>query len=119
MSFLTKKSSSVDLKASAYENPSFQIKEPTLLSYISVPNCSQYDQQLSVDFIHNKMAADFHSEPQFLLQWTNLRVAVPSQQGQRLVLDEVSGQINNRQIICILGSSGSGKSTLLNCIAGK
>lgn len=54
-----------------------------------------------------------------LLQWKDLKVAVPSKKGPRIVLDGVSGHIQNQQITAILGPSGAGKSTLLNCISGE
>lgn len=57
-------------------------------------------------------------DPKFLVRWQNLKVSVPSKHGPRLVLNEVSGQVDNQQITAILGPSGAGKSTLLNCISG-
>lgn len=35
-----------------------------------------------------------------------------------IVLEDISLQIQDGEIISILGSSGSGKTTLLNCILG-
>ena len=35
-----------------------------------------------------------------------------------LALDNVSIEINEKEIVCLIGPSGSGKSTLLRCING-
>lgn len=37
---------------------------------------------------------------------------------ERTVLDNVSLQVNEGDILCILGPNGAGKTTLLNCMAG-
>ena len=36
--------------------------------------------------------------------------------GDNLVLDDVSLNIGNHEVVCLIGSSGSGKSTLLRCV---
>ncbi len=36
--------------------------------------------------------------------------------GKKLVLDDVSLNVGNHEVVCLIGSSGSGKSTLLRCI---
>ena len=36
--------------------------------------------------------------------------------GKNLVLDDISLNIANHEVVCLIGSSGSGKSTLLRCI---
>ena len=122
MSFLVKKSSSVDLEASAYENPFFKTDEPALVSYSpaskEVVECKQ-NPELILHSSFTPVEIDSQPDRRFLLQWTNLCVAVPFQQGQRLVLDGVSGQINNQQMIAVLGPSGAGKSSLLNFVSGK
>ena len=38
--------------------------------------------------------------------------------GAKVILDDVSLNINRNEVVSIIGYSGSGKSTLLNCIAG-
>ena len=37
---------------------------------------------------------------------------------KKLILDEISFEIESGEILCILGPNGSGKSTLLNLISG-
>jgi len=36
--------------------------------------------------------------------------------GSKVVLDDVSLQVGEHQVVCLIGASGSGKSTLLRCI---
>jgi polar amino acid transport system ATP-binding protein len=38
--------------------------------------------------------------------------------GAQAVLDDVSLQVEEHQVVCLIGASGSGKSTLLRCING-
>ena len=93
------------------ENPAFRLNElPDNLT--SSQHCSECGQ------ISLSTPSSYQSEPKFMLQWKDIRVAVPIPQGQRMVLDGVSGEIDNQHITAILGCSGAGKSTLLNCIAG-
>lgn len=37
--------------------------------------------------------------------------------GQKLVLDDVSLNVRDHEVVCLIGASGSGKSTLLRCVA--
>ena len=36
--------------------------------------------------------------------------------GDKVVLDDVSLQVGEHEVVCLIGASGSGKSTLLRCI---
>jgi polar amino acid transport system ATP-binding protein len=36
--------------------------------------------------------------------------------GDRLVLDQISLDVDEHEVVCLIGSSGSGKSTLLRCV---
>ena len=46
-----------------------------------------------------------------------LRVdALTKRYGDRLVLDRISLDVADHEVVCLIGSSGSGKSTLLRCI---
>ncbi len=36
--------------------------------------------------------------------------------GDRLVLDRISLEVGDHEVVCLIGSSGSGKSTLLRCV---
>ena len=36
--------------------------------------------------------------------------------GDRLVLDRISLEVDEHEVVCLIGSSGSGKSTLLRCV---
>src|SRR5450432_3995328 len=49
-----------------------------------------------------------------LLQLCNVR----KKYGEQPVLDDVSLQVEEHQVVCLIGPSGSGKSTLLRCING-
>jgi polar amino acid transport system ATP-binding protein len=49
-----------------------------------------------------------------LLQLCNVR----KKYGDQPVLDDVSLQVEEHQVVCLIGPSGSGKSTLLRCING-
>ncbi|MFZ4811383.1 MAG: ATP-binding cassette domain-containing protein, partial [Ilumatobacteraceae bacterium] len=36
--------------------------------------------------------------------------------GERVVLDDVSLDVADHEVVCLIGASGSGKSTLLRCV---
>ena len=38
--------------------------------------------------------------------------------GTNLVLDGISLEVNQGEVVCVIGPSGSGKSTLLRCVNG-
>ena len=48
---------------------------------------------------------------------TKLRVeGLTKHYGERLVLDGISLDVDDHEVVCLIGSSGSGKSTLLRCV---
>lgn len=48
---------------------------------------------------------------------TKLRVDdLTKRYGDRLVLDRISLDVRDHEVVCLIGSSGSGKSTLLRCV---
>jgi ABC-type multidrug transport system ATPase subunit len=51
-----------------------------------------------------------------LLQWVNMTIATKN---NRIILNDVSGEINGGQSLAIMGSSGAGKTTLLNTLSKK
>jgi NitT/TauT family transport system ATP-binding protein len=54
-----------------------------------------------------------------IIEVSHLSKSYVSQDGSPLpVLDDISFQLREGEILCLLGRSGSGKSTLLRCIAG-
>lgn len=53
-----------------------------------------------------------------ILKIENLSKAYTDQAEQRLILDNVNLEIEEKEFLCILGPSGCGKTTLLRCIAG-
>lgn len=64
-------------------------------------------------------ASPFSSRPQQNLHWANLNCHVPSKNGEKQILRNVSGSVPEGKICCILGPSGSGKTSLLNVLAGR
>ena len=46
----------------------------------------------------------------------NVRKSFPDKAGPKVVLDDVSVQVGEHEVVCLIGASGSGKSTLLRCI---
>ena len=54
-----------------------------------------------------------------VVKWSNIEVEVSLRGETKKILDNISGQTSNLEIIAILGPSGAGKSTLLNTIAGR
>ena len=58
-------------------------------------------------------------ELETVIKWDNLELEVNAKGKMKKILDNVSGEVNNLEIMAILGPSGAGKSTLLNTIAGR
>jgi ABC-type multidrug transport system ATPase subunit len=54
----------------------------------------------------------------FAIQWTDLSFSVPVKgQGNKLILDKLSGHLSSGELLALIGGSGSGKTTLLNCLS--
>ena len=63
--------------------------------------------------------ANNETEPKIVVRWSNLEVEASVRGETKKILDNLSGQATNLEIVAILGPSGAGKSTLLNTIAGR
>lgn len=66
---------------------------------------------------NNEKSACFErkDEVEIVVRWSNIEVTTQTKK----ILDNISGQATNLEIVAILGPSGAGKSTLLNTIAGR
>ncbi|KAL8167772.1 hypothetical protein V2J09_009271 [Rumex salicifolius] len=54
-----------------------------------------------------------------LLTWKDLSVTVPAGDGQRAILEGVTGYAQPGELLAVMGPSGCGKSTLLDALAGR
>lgn len=53
------------------------------------------------------------------LTWQNIRYTCKDKDGkERVILSDISGTVQSKYLLCIMGSTGSGKTTLLNALSG-
>ncbi|KAL3480366.1 P-loop containing nucleoside triphosphate hydrolase protein [Aspergillus californicus] len=53
------------------------------------------------------------------LAWSSLSLDIKAKDGERRLLDNLSGQVKSGQLKALMGVSGAGKTTLLNALAGR
>ncbi|KAJ5972447.1 CDR ABC transporter [Penicillium vulpinum] len=53
------------------------------------------------------------------LAWTNLCLDIKTKDGERRLLNNLSGSVESGQLKALMGVSGAGKTTLLNALAGR
>ncbi|KAF2636141.1 ABC transporter [Massarina eburnea CBS 473.64] len=51
--------------------------------------------------------------------WSHMSLDVKTKDGERRLLDDLSGWVRSGQMKCLMGVSGAGKTTLLNTLAGR
>ena len=112
----------------AHDNPGFRgsieddlSKLDSLHSALAVaPSSEQHDElefeRATTIFRERRSVVP---ELETVIKWDNLELEVNAKGKAKKILDNVSGEINNLEIMAILGPSGAGKSTLLNVIAGR
>ena len=69
----------------------------------------------------NKIFLFKQKEPNILMniKWSNIKFQVTDKdKNNKTMLDNLSGQVHDSNIVAIMGPSGAGKSSLLNILSG-
>ncbi|CAN6679713.1 unnamed protein product [Malus baccata var. baccata] len=108
----------IEFKGGLASNSGKDVREapPLRLESVAKLNCGN-DHQSSVDGVDVEIGS---KRKGVSLTWKDLWVAVADgKNGQRMILQEVTGYAQPGEMLAIMGPSGSGKSTLLDALAGR
>ncbi|KAJ6149667.1 CDR ABC transporter [Penicillium samsonianum] len=77
--------------------------------------------EISLGQSNDESRSQEHQDPDksHNLAWTNLCLDIKAKEGDRRLLNNLSGSVKSGQLKALMGVSGAGKTTLLNALAGR
>ncbi|KAF2181432.1 ABC transporter [Zopfia rhizophila CBS 207.26] len=73
-------------------------------------------QQISSRLRHTRSTVEAEDHA---FAWNNITLDLKTKDGEKRLLDNLSGWVKSGQLKCLMGVSGAGKTTLLNTLAGR